>query len=896
MSDLVSLVRRLTVALALSVAAIAMTAVAAQADSYGEITHFGSAGKGVGQLEPFEAVAGLGVDPTDNSVYVVDLPDEKDEFRLQKFTANSKGEYAAVASVRFSPEDKEAKNEEVDTIDNVAVDPSLKRVYVLANELRPANKIDPEKVAAAELYAFSTEPSSEGKLVPASGTPTTGREAGVLASTEVLKPLSNKQGVSLLEPAGITVDPTNHDVIIIGAEDPGTVSGESLIALERVSEAGALGGTSKEPRWVDTTNYFEGEGATSPVVTSAGKLLVSNVDEIDEVPLNFAEKTAPKPFIEFELESEKLVEFPGSPLPEAGGGLSLGAEGAIFSKATIVQQLNGEKTGFRYPGVVEFSSAGVEEGWTGGQSAASVGENGPCKIGYTAQSPLAAGKNHDVFVYDSTLSSPKVIEFGPGGSGCAKPDVSKPTHSVNGISVTELEPIPIADTVALSSGLTQANALSVEWEFGDGTKQTVSTDEFQQTEVTHKFAQAGLLEVVEKVHTDDLAEPEVVVHGKIDIQAPGPTAVTGEASTVASTTATLNGTVNPNGGKVTECKFEYGTALPYTSSVACAQTEPGGTKSTPAAVTAAVSALSAHTTYHFRLVAKNAGGPSEGLDGTFTTGPTPAVVTEAATSEGEATATLHGTVNPQEAAVSKCQFEYGSASVSEHVEPCTPAALGSGSAPVAVSASLSGLSAHTTYRFLLLATNASGKAQGAELQFTTTGSVACTSGCGGEGNGGGTGGGSAGGNAAPAPAAASAPGPTGSGVLGNVAVKPIPAVTLVGGSASASSTGAFTLKLACPAGESSCSGTVTLKTLKAVVASVGYETQAKAAILTLATGSFSVAGGQSKTVTLHLSAKARSLLSKTHSIAARATLLAHDPAGSTHTTTASVMLRAAKHH
>ena len=38
-----------------------------------------------------------------------------------------------------------------------------------------------------------------------------------------------------------------------------------------------------------------------------------------------------------------------------------------------------------------------------------------------------------------------------------------------------------------------------------------------------------------------------------------PTVVTTPASSVTQTTATLNATVNPNGGEVSDCKFEYGT-------------------------------------------------------------------------------------------------------------------------------------------------------------------------------------------------------------------------------------------------------------------------------------------------------------------------------------------------
>ncbi len=54
-------------------------------------------------------------------------------------------------------------------------------------------------------------------------------------------------------------------------------------------------------------------------------------------------------------------------------------------------------------------------------------------------------------------------------------------------------------------------------------------------------------------------------------EAPGspPEAVTSAASEVTSAKAQLNGTVNPHGKEVTECKFEYGTTASYGSSVSC---------------------------------------------------------------------------------------------------------------------------------------------------------------------------------------------------------------------------------------------------------------------------------------------------------------------------------------
>ncbi len=121
----------------------------------------------------------------------------------------------------------------------------------------------------------------------------------------------------------------------------------------------------------------------------------------------------------------------------------------------------------------------------------------------------------------------------------------------------------------------------------------------------------------------------------------------------------------------------------------------------------------------------------------------------------------------------------------------------------------------------------------------------------------------------------------------------MPIVTVSGSAASVAPNGAFTLKLSCPAGETTCSGSVQLKTLTAVAASSAHAAKKKA-ILTLASASFSIAGGKLKVVSLHLTAKAKALLGKLHSIRAKLTIVARDPGGGAHTTTAIVTLKAVK--
>ena len=95
-----------------------------------------------------------------------------------------------------------------------------------------------------------------------------------------------------------------------------------------------------------------------------------------------------------------------------------------------------------------------------------------------------------------------------------------------------------------------------------------------------------------------------------------PTVVTGAASAVTQSSATLNATVNPNGGDVSDCHFQYGTTSLYGSSAPCAT--PPGSGNSAVAVAAPVGSLAKGTTYHFRIAATNSRGTSYGSDETFT--------------------------------------------------------------------------------------------------------------------------------------------------------------------------------------------------------------------------------------------------------------------------------------
>ncbi len=197
-----------------------------------------------------------------------------------------------------------------------------------------------------------------------------------------------------------------------------------------------------------------------------------------------------------------------------------------------------------------------------------------------------------------------------------------------------------------------------------------------------------------------------------------PAEETGLPSSLGPTSATLDAAVNPDGGAVSDCRFEYGTSIPYEASVPCASLP--GSGSSPVEVSATATELAPSTAYHFRILAANPGGTSAGPDMVFTTAAAPpTVATGVASSVSQSTATLNATVDPNGSQVTECQFEYGISSSYEASVPCA-SLPGSGSKPVAVSAALAGLNETTTYHCRVVATNALGTSYGADRQLTTT--------------------------------------------------------------------------------------------------------------------------------------------------------------------------------
>ena len=195
---------------------------------------------------------------------------------------------------------------------------------------------------------------------------------------------------------------------------------------------------------------------------------------------------------------------------------------------------------------------------------------------------------------------------------------------------------------------------------------------------------------------------------------PAPQVVTGGASNVTPTSATLNGTVNPS-SRATSWYFEYGTSTSYGTKTPA---KDAGSGTSPVAVSAPVTGLTSGRTYHFRLVGTSDAGTSRGADQTFLASAAPTVTTKAASSVKDSSATLNASVNPNGQATT-VYFEYGTST--SYGSKTAAKSIGSGRSSTSVSVPVAGLTPGAVYHVRVVASNAVGTSSGGDQTFTTTG-------------------------------------------------------------------------------------------------------------------------------------------------------------------------------
>jgi phosphodiesterase/alkaline phosphatase D-like protein len=196
-----------------------------------------------------------------------------------------------------------------------------------------------------------------------------------------------------------------------------------------------------------------------------------------------------------------------------------------------------------------------------------------------------------------------------------------------------------------------------------------------------------------------------------------PIATSVAATSITENSATLNGTVNPN-GLATQAWFEYGKD-PGLQTPSSSPKQDAGNGLIAQSASTTLSVLAPGTIYYFRVCAENSGGYSEGQIMSFTTASPaspPAVTTIAATSVGATGATLNGSVIPNGLATD-AWFEWGTDPTLAGYSTTGTQAVGSGTISQTINQALTGLTTGTTYYYRVAASNGSGTGKGAILSF-----------------------------------------------------------------------------------------------------------------------------------------------------------------------------------
>jgi hypothetical protein len=193
-----------------------------------------------------------------------------------------------------------------------------------------------------------------------------------------------------------------------------------------------------------------------------------------------------------------------------------------------------------------------------------------------------------------------------------------------------------------------------------------------------------------------------------------PVVTTASAAKITTSTAVLQGTVNPRGA-ATDYTFNYGPTPSYgTATIA----RSAGTGNRPVQVTARVTGLLPGTVYHFQIAGLSAAGGATGADAAFRTKGTPpsAVVTGPPGPVFKQQALITGTVNPN-GAKTTWQIQYGKTTA--YGLETTPQVLAPGTTATPVSAELTGLAPATLFHYRVVAFHGAVATIGADGTFFT---------------------------------------------------------------------------------------------------------------------------------------------------------------------------------
>ena len=194
-----------------------------------------------------------------------------------------------------------------------------------------------------------------------------------------------------------------------------------------------------------------------------------------------------------------------------------------------------------------------------------------------------------------------------------------------------------------------------------------------------------------------------------------PTVITNTATSVTSTSATLNGTLyDPGSATSVQVSFEWGGTTSYGNET------PAQTETLPTVFSADISGLAPGTTYHFKARAVG-DSTAYGVDITFTAKAPPSVTTNAAGNINADSAILNGNLTAMGTAASTTvSFEWGNTTSYGNETPAEVL-----NAPGVFSGNITGLNPDTPYHFRAKAVG-DGTSYGNDTTFIINGPVLVT--------------------------------------------------------------------------------------------------------------------------------------------------------------------------
>lgn len=197
-----------------------------------------------------------------------------------------------------------------------------------------------------------------------------------------------------------------------------------------------------------------------------------------------------------------------------------------------------------------------------------------------------------------------------------------------------------------------------------------------------------------------------------------PTVQTLAATSITQNTATINASVIPN-GLVTTAHFEWATDNAFINASRTPD-QTIGSGAISVAINAPLTGLNASTRYFYRVVATNSAGTSTGAISIFWTiapNTPPTVQTLNATAITQSSAVLNGSVNANGLSTT-IYFLWGTDNTLVSASRTPDQSVGAPTGNIQRNASISGLTASTTYYFQMVATSSAGTSKGTIASFT----------------------------------------------------------------------------------------------------------------------------------------------------------------------------------